>query len=34
MFLVWKSLCARLGIISKLFTVYHPQTNEQTERAN
>jgi hypothetical protein len=34
MFLVWKSLCARLGIISKLSTIYHPQTDGQTERAN
>jgi transposase InsO family protein len=32
--LVWKSLCTRLGIISKLFTAYHPQTDEQIERAN
>jgi hypothetical protein len=34
MFLMWKSLCARLRIISKLFTVYHSQTDKQTERAN
>jgi hypothetical protein len=32
--LVWKSLCARLGITSNLSTAYHPQTDEQTERAN
>ena len=32
--LVWRSLCARLGITSKLSTAYHPQTDGQTERAN
>jgi transposase InsO family protein len=32
--LMWKSLCTRLGITSKLSTAYHPQTDGQTERAN
>jgi len=32
--LLWKSLCARLGISSNLSTAYHPQTDGQTERAN
>jgi transposase InsO family protein len=32
--LLWKSLCARLGISNKLSTAYHPQTDGQTERAN
>ncbi len=32
--IVWKSLCLRLGIKVKLFTDYHSQTDDQTERAN
>jgi len=32
--IVWKSLCLRLNIKMKLFTDYHLQTNDQTERAN
>ncbi len=32
--IVWKSLCLRLDIKVKLFTNYHSQTNDQTERAN
>ncbi len=29
-----KSLCLRLGIKAKLFIGYHPQTDDQTKRAN
>ncbi len=32
--IVWKSLCLRLNIKMKLFTNYHLQINDQTERAN
>ena len=32
--IVWKSLCLRLDIKIKLFTDYHLQINDQTERAN
>ncbi len=32
--IVWKSLCLRLDIKMKLFTDYHSQTDDQTERAN
>ncbi len=32
--IVWKSLCLRLNIKVKLFTDYHSQTDDQTERAN
>ncbi len=32
--IVWKSLCLRLNIKVKLFTDYHLQINDQTERAN
>ncbi len=32
--IVWKSLCLRLDIKVKLFTDYHLQTDDQTERAN
>ena len=32
--IVWKSLCLRLNIKMKLFTDYHSQINDQTERAN
>ncbi len=32
--IVWKSLCLRLNIKMKLFTDYHSQTDDQTERAN
>jgi len=32
--IVWKSLCLRLDIKMKLFTDYHSQINDQTERAN
>ncbi len=32
--IVWKSLCLRLDIKVKLFTNYHLQTDNQTERAN
>ncbi len=32
--IVWKSLCLRLDIKMKLFTNYHLQINDQTERAN
>jgi len=32
--IVWKSLCLRLNIKVKLFTDYHSQINDQTERAN
>ena len=30
----WQALCEILGIKTQLFTVYHPQTDEQTERTN
>ena len=30
----WKSLCKLLGIKRKMQTVYHPQTDGQTERTN
>ncbi len=33
-FILWKSLCKRLGINLRLFTVYHPQTDGQSERVN
>ena len=32
--IVWKSLCLRLDIKMKLFTNYHSQIDDQTERAN
>ncbi len=32
--IVWKSLCLRLNIKIKLFTNYHLQINDQTERVN
>ncbi len=32
--IVWKSLCLRLDIKMKLFTDYHLQINDQTERVN
>jgi len=32
--IVWKSLCLRLNIKVKLFTDYHLQTDDQTERTN
>ncbi len=32
--IVWKSLCLRLNIKMKLFTDYHSQINDQTERVN
>jgi len=32
--IVWKSLCLRLNIKVKLFTDYHLQIDDQTERAN
>ncbi len=32
--IVWKSLCLRLDIKMKLFTDYHLQIDDQTERAN
>jgi len=32
--IVWKSLCLRLDIKVKLFTDYHLQIDDQTERAN
>ncbi len=32
--IVWKSLCLRLNIKIKLFTNYHLQIDDQTERAN
>jgi len=31
---VWTTLLALLGIIRKLFTLFHPQTDEQTEKIN
>ncbi len=33
-FILWKSLCKRLGINLRLFTAYHPQTDGQSERVN
>ena len=32
--IVWKSLCLKLNIKMKLFTNYHLQIDDQTERAN
>ena len=32
--IIWKSLCLRLDIKIKLFTDYHLQIDDQTERAN
>jgi len=32
--IVWKSLCLKLNIKVKLFTDYHSQTDDQTERVN
>ncbi len=33
-FILWKSLCKRLSINLQLFTVYHSQINDQSERVN
>jgi len=33
-FILWKSLCKRLGINLQLYTVYHLQINDQSERVN
>ncbi len=33
-FILWKSLCKRLDINLQLFTVYHSQINDQSERVN
>jgi len=33
-FILWKSLCKRLGINLRLFTAYHPQIDDQSERVN
>ena len=33
-FIMWKSLCERLRIIANLFTAYHSEINDQTERVN
>ncbi len=33
-FILWKSLCKRLDINLRLFTVYHSQINDQSERVN
>jgi len=33
-FILWKSLCKRLGINLRLFTAYHSQTDGQSERVN
>ncbi len=33
-FILWKSLCKRLSINLQLFTVYHFQINDQSERVN
>ncbi len=33
-FILWKSLCKRLSINLRLFTVYHSQINDQSERVN
>ncbi len=30
-FILWKSLCKRLGINLRLFTAYHPQIDGQSE---
>jgi len=30
----WESLCKKLGIKRKMSTVYHPQSDGQTERVN
>ncbi len=34
MFILWKSLCKRLDINLRLFTVYHSQINDQSEQVN
>ena len=31
---IWKSFCKKLNIQIKLFTTFHSETNEQTERNN
>ncbi len=31
---IWKSLCKRLRITASLFTAYHSEINDQTERVN
>ncbi len=31
---MWKSLCKRLRITASLFTAYHPETDDQSERVN
>ncbi len=33
-FILWKSLCKRLSISLRLFIVYHPQIDDQSERVN
>ncbi len=33
-FIMWKNLCKRLQIIASLFTAYHSEINDQTERVN
>ncbi len=33
-FIMWKSLCKRLRIIVSLFTAYHSEIDDQTERVN
>ncbi len=33
-FILWKSLCKRLSINLRLFTVYHSQIDDQSERVN
>ncbi len=33
-FILWKSLCKRLNINLRLFTVYHSQIDDQSERVN
>ncbi len=33
-FIMWKNLCKRLWIIISLFTAYHSEINDQTERVN
>jgi len=30
----WQSLCTKLGVMRKMSTAYHPQTNGRTERVN